>query len=329
MKNNKFCAIIIPTIGRDTLDRAVLSVIDQDFPKSDFEVIVVNDSGSALPTRAWQSVSQVRMLNTNRRERSFARNSGAAVASGTYLAFLDDDDWLLPGAINSFRELANRHPNADWLYGGIHVVDEHGHCLAELNSGLEGNCFAQIVGGAWAPIQASLIKSKAFFQVGGFNPQIIVNEDEDLCRKIALHGKFANTPDNVACLFRGQTWNTSSKYLVAPEYIKYSRDQILAAPGAFNRLMRSSPDSYWSGRICRVYLSTVGWNLKNNKYTTAISRALFCSAAFIGAGLRVLSPHFWRGLTADHVPGTLHFVMQAYENSHPHQATCISKGDNG
>jgi glycosyltransferase involved in cell wall biosynthesis len=329
MKNNKFCSIIIPTIGRDTLDRTVLSVIDQDFPKSDFEVIVVNDSGSALPTRAWQSASQVRMLNTNRRERSFARNSGAAVASGDYLAFLDDDDWLLPGAINSFRELANRHPNADWLYGGIRVVDEHGHCLAELNSGLEGNCFAQILGGAWTPIQASMIKSTAFFLVGGFNPKITATEDEDLCRRLAYQGEFANTSDVVACLFRGQTWNTSTDYLRAPRDTKYSRDLLLAAPGAFSRLMRSSPDSYWSGRVCRVYLSTVGWNLKNSKYTTAISRALFCSAAFIGAGLRVLSPHFWKGLTADHVPGTLHFVMQAYENSHPHQPTYIPNGDRG
>jgi hypothetical protein len=44
-------------------------------------------------------------------------------------------------------------------------------------------------------------------------------------------------------------------------------------------------------------------------------QGLFCSAAFIGAGLRVLSPDFWKGLKADHAPGTLHFVMQDYENS--------------
>jgi glycosyltransferase involved in cell wall biosynthesis len=323
MKNTGFCSVIIPTIGRDTLDRAVLSVLGQDFPKSGFEVIVVNDSGSALTSRDWHSASQVRILNTYRRERSFARNCGAAIAKGDYLAFLDDDDWLLPGAIDSFRELANRHPNADWLYGGIRIVDENNHCLAELNSGLQGNCLAQIVGGAWAPIQASLVKSQAFFEVGGFNPKIIGTEDEDLCRRIAYHGEFGNTTAVIACLFRGQDWATSTNYLRAPGDTRYSRDLVLSAPGAFSRLLRSSPNSYWSGRICRVYMSTVGWNLKHSKPLTALSRALFGSAAFIGSGLRVLSPDFWRGFKASHAPGTLHFVMQDYENRKQQETCCV------
>jgi glycosyltransferase involved in cell wall biosynthesis len=324
-----FCSVIIPTIGRSSLDHAVKSVLEQNFPQEDFEIIIVNDSGLALPDSDWHSASQVRILNTNRRERSYARNAGAAIAVGDYLIFLDDDDWLLPGALKSFWQLASQDSEAVWLYGGIRVVDELGSIMAELNSGCKGSCFAQIMGGAWAPLQASMLQARAFFEVGGFNPSICGTEDEDLCRRLAYYGKFANTPDVVACLFRGPVWNTSTNYLRAPQDTKYSRDLLLAAPGAFNRLMRSSPDSYWSGRICRVYLSTVGWNLKNNKYTTAISRALFCSAAFIGAGLRVLSPNFWEGLTADHVPGTLHFVMQAYENSHPHPSTYIPDRDRG
>src|SRR5919108_3058002 len=98
MQNLIFCSIIIPTIGRSTLDRSVLSVLDQDFTQADFEVIVVNDSGQPLPEAGWHHSAQVHIINTNRRERSFARNSGAAIARGDYLGFLDDDDWLLQGA---------------------------------------------------------------------------------------------------------------------------------------------------------------------------------------------------------------------------------------
>jgi hypothetical protein len=77
---------------------------------------------------------------------------------------LDDDDWLLPGALNTFCELASQKNESVWLYGGIRIVDESGETLAEMNSGLQGNCFAQIMGGAWAPIQASLIRTETFFQ---------------------------------------------------------------------------------------------------------------------------------------------------------------------
>lgn len=82
-----------------------------------------------------------------------ARNAGAAIARGEYLLFLGDDDWILPNAFNEFLSLASDAPEAHWLNGGVRIVDGNGTVLAERNSGLSGNCFAQMMGGAWAPIQ--------------------------------------------------------------------------------------------------------------------------------------------------------------------------------
>ena len=101
-----FCSVIIPTIGRQTVTRAIYSVLEQEFTADNFEVIVVNDSGQILPDAPWQHFEQVRLINTNRRERSVARNAGAAIAKGKYLCFLDDDDWLLPRALEQFWALA-------------------------------------------------------------------------------------------------------------------------------------------------------------------------------------------------------------------------------
>ena len=290
-----------------------MSVLEQDIHQADFEVIVVNDSGRSLPKADWQDSPRVTIINTNRRERSFARNCGAAVAKGAYLAFLDDDDWLLPGALRSFWHLACQEKEAAWLYGGIRIVDEQGKILAEINSGLSGNRFAQIMGGAWAPIQASMIETRSFFLVGGFSPFICGTEDEDLCRRIAYHGEIANTSAVVACLFRGPSWNSSTNYLRATEDTKSSRDLILAKSGSYRRLLASTESSYWYGRICRVYLSTVTWNLRHKRLFTAFSRLMFALAVAFQSARHVLTGEFWQGLKADHVPGTLHFVMQAYE----------------
>jgi glycosyltransferase involved in cell wall biosynthesis len=294
------------------LDVAVNSVLTQDFSQAEFEVIVVNDSGNPLPKSDWQDAARVRIINTNRSERSFARNSGAAIATGKYLAFLDDDDWILPDALESFWNLAKSHPDAVWLYGGIRVVDDQEKILAEINSGLSGNCFSQIMGGAWAPIQASVIQARAFFEIGGFNPLISVTEDEDLCRRTAYHGEFANTAQVVACLFRGQSWNTSSSYLRASEDVKYSRDLILSKPGVFQRLRASADSSYWYGRILRVYLSTIIWNLKKKQLYTALSRMLYSLGVAVLSVPRIFARDYWAGLRAYHVPETLHFVMEEY-----------------
>jgi len=311
--NSMFCSVIIPTIGRDTVSRTVHSILDQNFVEGGIEIIIVNDSGQPLPKTEWQQLPEVRLITTNQRERCVARNTGAALAKGKYLCFLDDDDWLLPGAMNEFWQLAQQQPQAVWLYGGIRVVDEAGTVLAEVNSRLNGNCMAQIMGGAWAPIQASMMQTETFFAIGGFNPSIIGTEDLDLCRRFAFNGDFANTPTPMACLLRGSTWNTSTNYLLAPVDTLRSREDILAQSGAFTRMIVSSDSDYWYGRILRVYLSTVRYNLRQRKLFTAVSRGGFALASFVLAGKHSLARDFWQAVKADHPPNTLHFIIKEME----------------
>jgi glycosyltransferase involved in cell wall biosynthesis len=315
LKADPFFSYIIPTIGRQSLEIAVSSVLAQDFSQANFEVVVVNDSGKPLVEAEWMASPRVRIINTNQCERSFARNSGAAVAKGKYLAFLDDDDWILPGALDKFWQLAIHSPDAVWLYGGIKIVNEKGVVLAEINSSLNGNCFSQIMGGAWAPLQASMIQARAFFEEGGFSPFICGTEDEDLCRRLAYRGEFANETEAVGVLFRGQSWATSTNYMRGPEDTKYSRDKILANPGAFKRLFESARTDYWYGRNLRVYLSTLSWNLKKKRLFTALSRMAYCLLCSLYSVKQIVTKEYWQGFSAHHVPNTLHFVMLEHERN--------------
>jgi glycosyltransferase involved in cell wall biosynthesis len=289
--------------------------VDQKFTHGEIEIIIVNDSGDTQVIKECQHVDRVRTINTHQRERCMARNAGAAVARGKYLWFLDDDDWILPDAFNEFWSLASDAPEAHWLYGGVRIVDGNGTLLAERNSGLSGNCFAQIMGGAWAPIQSSIIKADAFFEVGGFNPLIIGTEDLDLCRRISMLGKFANTEAPVSCLFRGSLWNTSTDYLRGPVDTRRSRDELLDIPGAYSRMHSSAGNAYWYGRTVRVYLSTINFNLQQRKILMAIERAILTATSALHAGGALFSKQFWSGVRADHVPGSLHFVMMDLEKS--------------
>lgn len=308
-----FCSVIIPTIGRDTLVRTVQSVLDQAFDASRFEIIVVNDSGHPLPDAPWLNAATVRVLHNNQRERSFARNSGAAAALGEYLYFLDDDDWLLPGALAAFWQLAQQAPEAAWLHGGIQVVDENGRILAVANSGVQGHCLAQIMGGAWVPIQSSLIRAREFFAVGGYNLRLCSTEDQDLCRRIAQIGTLAVMDKAVACLSRGANWQTSTDYGLATSSTRLSRDYVADQPGVWRQMVTSATDSYWFGRVVHVYLALALWHLRQRHLFTAVSRGLHGLAALLYAGPNLLRRPFWQALRDDHVPGSLHFIQIAWE----------------
>src|SRR5688572_742999 len=115
---------VIPTIGRSTLARTVLSLVEQGLSTDELEILVINDSGKPFPEAEWQKHPQVRVIITNRAERSLACNVGAAIGRGKYVKFLHDDDYLLPGALRRLLELAEAAPeSAVWFYGALNCVD--------------------------------------------------------------------------------------------------------------------------------------------------------------------------------------------------------------
>src|SRR5258708_14105016 len=93
---------IIPTYNRATfVARAIESALEQRLADdARTEVIVVDDEStdntSVVAAGFGERITYIRQ--SNRREGA-ARNAGAAVASGAYFAFLDSDDYWLPGKL--------------------------------------------------------------------------------------------------------------------------------------------------------------------------------------------------------------------------------------
>jgi glycosyltransferase involved in cell wall biosynthesis len=297
-----FCTTIIPTIGRPTLDRAVASMLAQTFAIEAFEIVVVNDSGQPLPPAPWQISPRVTLIETNRRERSVARNAGAAVARGRYLHFLDDDDWMSPSALDSLWQIAQTG-REQWVYGATQLVDRQGQPLIRLQPDFSGNCFVQAMAGEWIPLQASLVQATRFMAVGGFNPRITGPEDIDLLRRCTLDGTVAGSRDLVAFVSWGHQGSTTPRARHAADS-RWARESILSLGGAFSRMRASARSGYWRGRMVRAYWTSVVWNLRQGRPLAATSRALFGLASFAVAGTGILSPAFWRALLQGHASPT-------------------------
>ena len=109
-------SIVLPVYGvagylRECLD----SILEQQF--TDVEVIAVDDcsldsSGEILDEYARRD-PRLKVLHLPHNEGlGGARNAGTAAASGTYVWFVDSDDWLAPGALGAIaRRLAETKPD--------------------------------------------------------------------------------------------------------------------------------------------------------------------------------------------------------------------------
>jgi glycosyltransferase involved in cell wall biosynthesis len=289
-----FCSTIIPTIGRVDLDRAVSSVLAQDYSYSESEIIVVNDSGKQLPSASWHDRDNVTIIDTDRRERSVARNTGAAVARGEFLHFLDDDDWLLPGAHARICALA-RKTEAAWIYGLTQLVDRSGEPLIVLDQGLAGNCFTPLMAGEWIPLQSSWIRTEAFFGVGGFNTRITGPEDIDLARRIALEYEFAPLIHIVANVAMGEVGSSTPWERHSPQS-RWARESILDKPQTYDRLRSSAVDACWRGRIGRTYATSAAWNLQHRQPLRAASRLGMAMRSAIATGPYLLDKAYWKAL---------------------------------
>jgi GT2 family glycosyltransferase len=291
-----FSTTIVPTIGRASLARAVESVLDQRFERDAFEVVVVNDSERPLPAEPWQRSPRVRTVDTRGRERAAARNAGAAVARGTYLHFLDDDDMLVPGALEAMWALSRRAPDAVWLCGAWQTRDRHERPVSEFRPGLQGSAFPLLVAGESLALQASFVRADAFRRTGGFDcrAELTGVEDREWGRRLAADGVVASTDEHVAIVHIGEAGSTTN-WSQLPLRDRLGREVVLARPDTLGRLLKASLDGYWRGRLTRAYLGSAGLNAARRRGGTAARRTV--QALRLGLA-HALETRFWHGLRA-------------------------------
>ena len=126
--NPRFSVIIPAFNAAATLVRAIESVRVQSWPAH--EIIVVDDgSTDATIEIARQYGDAVRLIQQPNSGVSVARNTGAAAATGDWLAFLDADDWYEIDRIKLHAEWIAADPLLDFLTGDYEYRDADGALL--------------------------------------------------------------------------------------------------------------------------------------------------------------------------------------------------------
>jgi glycosyltransferase involved in cell wall biosynthesis len=102
-----FFSIIVPTWNRGAIiEETVYSLLNQDFPHSQYEIIIVDDASTDDTLEQLRAFSdRIRVFQQSKAGAPLARNLGIRHANGKYLVCFDSDDILFPHALNVYRSV--------------------------------------------------------------------------------------------------------------------------------------------------------------------------------------------------------------------------------
>jgi len=133
MKNNPKVSVIIPTIGRESLIRTLESVLNQTY--QNLEIIITDDTeeGRAKPLiERYLTDPRIKyVINTKYKHGPGGnKNNGLDNITGEYFTIVDDDDIIMPNAIEELLNvaikgnysivLANCVDNIEGKFTGLH-----------------------------------------------------------------------------------------------------------------------------------------------------------------------------------------------------------------
>lgn len=136
MNSTPLVSIITPSYNQaQFLEKTMLSVLEQDYPNIEY---LVADGGSNDGSVEIIRKYEDRLgwwVSENDRGQADAINKGFSRAKGEFIAWVNSDDYYLPGAISHAVKVLQEHPEAGLVYGNVQVVDQDEEIINTLTYG--------------------------------------------------------------------------------------------------------------------------------------------------------------------------------------------------
>lgn len=184
-------SVIIPTHNHaEFLPAAVASVRAQRWPG--LEIVVVDDGATDDTGRLLREIAgdDLRCVRQQRAGAAAARNRGIAESRGDWVAFLDADDFWLPGRLEAqMRALVARGGGCVFAYCGSLLVDEGGATRAVRTAAPSDASLERMVWGNRIATSCVVVSRAALYDVGLFDESLKeIGEDWDLWMRLAAAG---------------------------------------------------------------------------------------------------------------------------------------------
>ncbi|MGH9727964.1 MAG: glycosyltransferase family 2 protein [Candidatus Acidiferrales bacterium] len=119
-------SVLVNTYNHERfIAQAIQSILDQDFPADQMEIIVVDDGSTDSTPQIIQSfLPRIRYIRKQNGGQVSAFNAGVAEAHGDIVAFLDGDDWWAPEKISAVVKAFDENPKIACVGHGFVEVHE-------------------------------------------------------------------------------------------------------------------------------------------------------------------------------------------------------------
>lgn len=187
-------SIVIPTLREGPfLERTLKNFDDLQIPHE----IIITDGGSSDETLdvARRYTEKITVWSESRRQTfGEAKNAGAALATGTFLVFIDADV-IIPEPQQFFEEILSvfgKNPKLAASTVPLKPYSEN-HSLADAFFSAPLNWFYVISNNIFHSGNSSgefqMVRAEAFREIGGFSEHLAAGEDNALFRSLAVIGR--------------------------------------------------------------------------------------------------------------------------------------------
>ena len=209
-QRSSLVSIVTPSFQQARyLEQTMRSVLEQDYPHIEYLVIDgASKDGSVDIIQKYES-QLAYWVSEKDSGQAEAINKGISRATGEIVAWINSDDYYLPGVVSSAVKVFEENPDVVLIYGDMLAVDEDGQTTNVMKYGqfslADLLCF-QIIG------QPSVFfRRDALQQAGLLDTTFHFLLDHHLWIRIAQHGKILHVP---------QTWSAARYHAEAKNRAK-------------------------------------------------------------------------------------------------------------
>ena len=121
-------SVVTPSYNQGIfIEDAIQSVLEQNYPN--VEHIVIDNCSTDGTVEILKKYQHLSWLSEPDKGQSDALNKGFTRATGSWILWLNADDYILHGAMKSFVHALDERQSGDYFYGDFFLVDENRHAL--------------------------------------------------------------------------------------------------------------------------------------------------------------------------------------------------------
>lgn len=190
-------SVIVPTRDRPVLLREALASIralETDTLK--FEILV-GDNGIAPANKAAAEAFAARYMTVSKVGAGAARSAGLRMATGPFIAFLDDDDVWLPANITAQLDLLREQPGLEAVFGQVISTDQslRPETAPWPDNPGSGDALVKAMLSSYYPqLGATVVRASVAREIGLFDETLLGDQDWDWQLRLARRRKVGFTP---------------------------------------------------------------------------------------------------------------------------------------